>query len=78
MAENSVTGRGRKENSLFSTVLDMIRRRPLRPSDIEVALRLSATEVDELVRGLLIKGYIRKQEHAGEIYYLSNENIHHR
>ena len=78
VAENSVTGRGRKENSLFSTVLDMIRRRPLRPSDIAVALRLSATEVDELVRGLLIKGYIRKQEHAGEIYYLSNENIHHR
>ena len=78
VAENSVTGRGRKENSLFSTVLDMIRRRPLRPSDIAVALRLSATEVDELVTGLLIKGYIRKQEHAGEIYYLSNENIHHR
>jgi wyosine [tRNA(Phe)-imidazoG37] synthetase (radical SAM superfamily) len=78
VAENPVTGSGRKENSRVSTLLDMIKRRPLRPSDIAVALRLSATEVDELVTGLLIKGYIRKQEHSGDIYYLSNENIHHR
>jgi wyosine [tRNA(Phe)-imidazoG37] synthetase (radical SAM superfamily) len=78
VAENPATGRGRKENSRVSTLLNMIKRRPLRPSDIAVALRLSATEVDELVTGLLIKGYIRKQEHSGDIYYLSNENIHHR
>jgi wyosine [tRNA(Phe)-imidazoG37] synthetase (radical SAM superfamily) len=78
VAEHFVTGKGRKEISLAGTLLDMIKRRPLRPIDIAVALRLSTTEVDELVTGLLIKGYIRKQEHSGDIYYLSNENVHNR
>jgi hypothetical protein len=30
-------------------------------------------EVEDLVKGLVIKGYIRKQEHSGEIYYVSNQ-----
>jgi len=29
--------------------------------------------VGDLIKGLLIKGYLRRQEHLGEIYYLINE-----
>jgi hypothetical protein len=53
----------------------MVKRRPLKPDDIANSMNLSIEEVEDLVNGLLIKGYIRKQEHSGETYYLSNENI---
>ncbi|MBW2358080.1 MAG: hypothetical protein JRF21_05090 [Deltaproteobacteria bacterium] len=68
-----VTGKGKNKDSLAGSLLDMIRRRPLKPVDISNTLALSMEEVEDLVKGLLIKGYIRKQEHSGEIYYVSNQ-----
>lgn len=65
-------GTGRK-NSETEIIRDMIRRRPLRPVDIASSLGLAMDDVEDLVRGLLIKGYVRKQEHQGNTYYLSNE-----
>lgn len=73
VANPPVTGRNRVEGSRISGFLDMVKRRPLKPVDIADAFGLSTEEVEDLIKGLLIKGYIRKQEHAGEVYYLSNE-----
>ncbi len=65
-------GSGRKD-STTRTLLDMVRRRPLRPLDIARSLDLPVGDVEELVKGLLIKGLIREQEHSGDTYYLSHE-----
>ncbi len=54
--------------------LEMVRRRPLRRQDAATSLGLSVDEVEELVKGFLIKGFVRQQTHAGEIFYLSNED----
>jgi wyosine [tRNA(Phe)-imidazoG37] synthetase (radical SAM superfamily) len=75
VAESPVTGKRDKADSLAGALLGMVKRRPLRPVDIADVLRLSKEEADELIKGLLIKGYIRKQEHSGDIYYLSNEGF---
>jgi wyosine [tRNA(Phe)-imidazoG37] synthetase (radical SAM superfamily) len=73
VAEIPVEGTGKKSDSLAGELLDMIKRRPLKPIDISNVLDLSLADVEDLVKGLLIKGYIRKQEHSGETYYLSHE-----
>jgi wyosine [tRNA(Phe)-imidazoG37] synthetase (radical SAM superfamily) len=61
-----------KADTLIRDLLDMLKRRPLRSVDIENAMGLSPHDVEDLVKGLLIKGYISRQAHSGEIYYLSN------
>jgi hypothetical protein len=30
-------------------------------------------DVEDMLKGLLIKGYVLQQEYSGEIYYLSDE-----
>ena len=74
VSEAPVKGKSRGEDSLVNGFLDIVKRRPLKPVDIANALGLSTEEVEALIKGLLIKGHIRKQEHGGDIYYLSNEN----
>jgi wyosine [tRNA(Phe)-imidazoG37] synthetase (radical SAM superfamily) len=68
-----VTGKGKNTDSMAVSLLDMVRRRPLKPVDISNMLGLSFDEVEDLVKGLVIKGYIRKREHSGDIYYVSNQ-----
>jgi len=75
VAEPRMTGRIIEKSSLISRFLEMVKRRPLKPDDIASSLNLSVEEMEDLVKGLLIKGYIRKQEHSGAIYYLSNESV---
>ena len=55
-------------------LLDTLKRRPLRAVDMVNSLDLDPDEVDELIKGLLVEGSIHKQEHSGEIFYLSSEN----
>ena len=62
-------GESVEEQSLIRTLLDMAARRPLRSVDISCALNLSMADVESLVKGLLIKGYLRSQEDGGEVYY---------
>ena len=69
VAETPVDGRGGEGDALVSGFLDMVKRRPLRPVDISNTLGISIDAVENLVKGLLIKGYIRKQEHGGDVYY---------
>lgn len=73
IAEVPVLGDRRREDSVLGDLLEMVRRRPLTSVDIANSLNLSIEEVEGLVKGLLIKGYIRQQEHSGDIYYLSNQ-----
>ncbi|MBW2709656.1 MAG: radical SAM protein [Deltaproteobacteria bacterium] len=54
-------------------LLEMVRRRPLRLKDIAHSMGLSMDEVESLVKGLLLKGYLRRQDHSGEIFYMGNE-----
>ena len=61
-----------KADTLIRDFLDIVKRRPLRSIDIANAMGLSSGDVEDLVKGLLIKGYISRQAHSGEIYYLSN------
>ncbi len=61
-----------KADTLIRDLLDMLKRRPLRSIDIQDVTGLSPHDVEDLVKGLLIKGYISRQEHSGEDYYLSN------
>jgi len=73
IAEAPVLADRRGEDFVLGDLLEMVSRRPLTSMDIAKSLNLSIEEVESLVKGLLIKGYIRQQEHSGDIYYLSNQ-----
>jgi len=73
VAEIPIKIKTRKEEHLISSLLDMVKRRPLKQIDIVNALGLSTDETEDLIKGLLIKGYIRRQSHSGDIYFLSIE-----
>ena len=73
VAEIPVEAKKGKGNTITRDFLDMVNRRPLRPVDIANALSLSMDDVEDLVKGLLIKGYINIQEHSGDIYYISRQ-----
>ncbi len=60
-------------DSVASTLVDMVKRRPLRLPDMAASLGLSIERVQEVVKGLRIKGYLQEKEHSGEIFYLSSE-----
>jgi DNA-binding IclR family transcriptional regulator len=47
----------------------MARRRPVTTADIAKALNRPLEDVESAVKGLVIKGYLRHQEHLGETYY---------
>ena len=63
-------GKGSPSDTLTINVLEMARRRPLKAADLSSALNMSLEEVESLIKGLLIKGHLRRQEYSGEIYYL--------
>ncbi len=73
IAGRPVKARAGEDGHRIDSLLEMVKRRPLRTEDIASSLKLSMEEVGDLIKGLLIKGYLRRQEHLGEIYYLINE-----
>lgn len=58
--------------SVSAAVVEMARRRPVRVLDVAHGLGLSVSEVEKLVKGLLVKGRLRSQAHLGETYYVSD------
>ena len=56
-------------DSLVKTILDTARRRAMRALDVANAMDIPVEEVEGLVKGLMIKGELCKEEHGGEIYY---------
>ena len=71
VAEASVEGKRGKEKNLAGDFLAMVKRRPLSTVDAASSLGLSLEEVEDLVKGLMIKGFISSREHSGETYYVS-------
>ncbi len=71
MAESPVTVEKEGRSSLVFSLLEMVKRRPLKTDDIATALGLPIEQAADLVKGLLLKGQIYKREHSGDIYYLS-------
>ena len=70
IAEAPFKKREGQSEYLVTTVLEMAKRRPLRAVDVANALNIGLDETEGLIKGLLIKGAISRQEHSGEVYYL--------
>ncbi|MFH0845001.1 MAG: radical SAM protein [Pseudomonadota bacterium] len=70
IAEAPFKKREGQSEYLATTVLEMAKRRPLRAVDVANALNIGLDETEGLIKGLLIKGAISRQEHSGEVYYL--------
>ena len=60
-----------KYDSDADAIIEMARRRPISNDDIAGVLNIELMDLEGLLKGLLIKGYIRKQEHDGEVYYIA-------
>jgi len=57
----------------LKTIVEMARRRPVTAADIAGVLNISREESERVLKGLLLKGAIRKQEHEREVYYTARE-----
>ena len=57
----------------LNTIVEMARRRPVTAADISGVLDISREESERVLKGLLLKGAIRKQEHDREVYYTARE-----
>ncbi|MBN1848035.1 MAG: radical SAM protein [Deltaproteobacteria bacterium] len=61
-------------SSPSETLLEMAKRRPVRVIDIAHILNKSPEEIERLLKGLLIKGAIQRQEHGGEWFFMTVKN----
>jgi len=68
-----VSGATAGEERPDQEIFEMIKRRPVRSVDIASSLGMPVEDVEDAVKGLVMKGYIYGREHGGDIYYLSNE-----
>ncbi|MFC1868625.1 radical SAM protein [Thermodesulfobacteriota bacterium] len=62
--------RGGKHDSRIAAIVEMSRRRPVTAVDIAGVLNINLKETVSLLKGLLLKGVIREQEHGGEVFYV--------
>jgi wyosine [tRNA(Phe)-imidazoG37] synthetase (radical SAM superfamily) len=74
IASVSSTKKAREYDPDLNTIVEMARRRPITASDISNVLDISREELERVLKGLLIKGAIKKQEHDREVYYTAQEN----
>ena len=66
----SLKQEGAKYNSYVVTILEMVKRRPVSVLDISNALDIFPKEAERLLKGLIIKGSVKRKEHGGEVFYL--------
>src|SRR4030043_2210052 len=57
----------------LKTIVEMARRRPVTAADIAGVLNISREESERVLKGLLLKGAVRRQEHEREVYYTASE-----
>jgi wyosine [tRNA(Phe)-imidazoG37] synthetase (radical SAM superfamily) len=57
-------------DSLQEVLLETVRRRPMRAADLANVLNLPLSEVESLLKELLLKGKIQRKEHGRQVYYL--------
>jgi len=68
--QTSLKRTGGEEDAVNTTILEMAKRRPVRARDVANVCDISLEEAESLVKGLVVKGTLRQQEHEGEIYYI--------
>lgn len=73
IAQAPIKKREEQSERMAAEVLEMIKRRPLKSVDVANALNISLHETEGLVKGLMIKGAIRRQDYSGEEYYIRAE-----
>ncbi len=56
-------------------LLETLKRRPLRIKDMADATGLPSDQVERVVKGLLLKGYLRRQDHQGDIFYMGSDPV---
>lgn len=59
-----------EDDTVNATILEMAKRRPVRARDVANVCDIPLEEADSLIKGLVVKGALRQQEHEGEIYYM--------
>lgn len=70
VADVAPVSKGGGRESRAWTFLDMVKRRPLRAKDAAVSMGLELQDMEDIIQGLLIKGFVRKQEHGGDVFYV--------
>ena len=59
-----------EDETINATILEMAKRRPVRARDVVNVCDIPLEEADSLIKGLVVKGALRQQEHEGEVYYM--------
>jgi wyosine [tRNA(Phe)-imidazoG37] synthetase (radical SAM superfamily) len=67
--------RAGKYDSRIETILEMSKRRPVTAADIAGVLNITPDELDTILKGLLIKGFVKRQEHDREVFYTAQEKV---
>lgn len=60
---------GPRRSSLTDSVLEAVKRRPLRAVDVATVLNAPLEEVERLMRGLVRRGELKEKAYADSIYY---------
>jgi wyosine [tRNA(Phe)-imidazoG37] synthetase (radical SAM superfamily) len=70
IAQTPLRNRKWEHETVYATILEMAKRRPVRARDVANVCDISFEEADSLIKGLVVKGALRQQEHEGEVYYM--------
>ncbi len=65
---------GRKQQacgSITNRVVEMAKRRPVREMDVASVLNIPANEAGRVLKGLAVKGVLRRETHGQEVFYVS-------
>ena len=60
----------------FKAIVEMAKRRPVTAADIAGVLNITPEESEAILKGLLLKGAIKKQDHEREVFYTAQEKVH--
>lgn len=55
---------------MTKAVLERAKRRPVRELDVARVLNIPPEEAGRMIKGLMIKGALRREEHRGEVYFI--------
>ncbi len=70
IAQTPLRNRRWEHETIYATILEMAKRRPVRARDVANVCDIPLEEADSLIKGLVVKGALRQQEHEGEVYYM--------
>ncbi len=59
-----------EDDTVNAMILEMAKRRPVRARDVANVCDIPLEEADSLIKGLVVKGALRQQEHESEVYYM--------